>query len=238
MDVTVNGVAVDPAGFPSAAAAAAHELLRQRAVELGLAPAGDDRAAADRAIEQLLEREVAVPEPTEAECHRYYEAHPGEFASGELVFARHILFQVTPGVPVPALRAKAESTLAELAQDPSRFAGLARECSNCPSAQHGGNLGQLARGDSVPEFEQALFNGAYTGIYPQLVKTRFGFHILAVDRREPGRPVPFEAVRQAIAERMRERTQRAALAQYVQILAGQAQVQGADLAAAATPLVQ
>lgn len=238
MAVTVNGVAVDPAGFPSAAAAAAHELLRQRAVALNLARAGDDRAAVDQAIEKLLAREVAVPEPTEAECRRYYDAHPAEFTSGELACARHILFQVTPGTPVPALRAKAEGVLAALVQDPSRFASLARECSNCPSGQHDGNLGQLGRGDTVPEFEQALFNGAYTGVYPQLVRTRFGLHVLAVDRREPGRRLPFEVAHARIAERMRGRTQQAALAQFVQVLAGQAEIRGADLAAAATPLVQ
>jgi peptidyl-prolyl cis-trans isomerase C len=172
------------------------------------------------------------------ECRRYYDAHPDEFTSGELALARHILFQVTPGTPVPALRAKAELVLAELARDPARFAGFAREYSNCPSGGHGGNLGQLARGDTVPDFEQAPFNGAYTGIYPQLVKTRFGFHILAVDRREPGRRVPFEAARECIAERMRSRAQRTALAQYVKVLAGQAEVRGADLATAVTPLVQ
>ncbi len=187
MTVIVDGVALEVDGFPSAEAAAAHELLRQRAVGLGLAGGDDGRETVDRAIERLLEREVATPEPTEDECQRYYDAHPELFKSGELAFARHILFQVTPGAPVPALRAKGESTLAELASDPSRFEGYAREYSNCPSGQQGGNLGQLGRGETVPEFEQALFNGIYTGIYPQLVKTRFGFHILAVDRREPGR---------------------------------------------------
>jgi peptidyl-prolyl cis-trans isomerase C len=236
--VTVNGVAVAAGDFPSAAAAAAHELLRQRAVALGLAAADDGREAVDRAVERLLEREAAIPEPRDEECRRYYAAHPAEFTAGELAFARHILFQVTPGTPIPALRAKAELTLAELARDPSRFAAFAREYSNCPSGQHGGNLGQLERGETVPEFEQALFNGAYTGVYPQLVKTRYGFHILAVDRREPGRHAPFDAVRDRIAGRLRERAQRTALAQYVKVLAGAADVRGVDLAAAATPLVQ
>jgi len=238
MGVTVNGVAVDTASFPSAEAAAAHELLRQRAFALGLAGDGDDRDALERGIERLLEREVAVPEPTAEECRRYYDTHPAEFTSGELAFARHILFRVTPGTPVPALRARAESNLAELARDSSRFAALAREFSNCPSAQHGGNLGQLGRGDTVPEFEQALFNGTYLGIHPRLVKTRFGFHIVAVDRREPGRRIAFEAVRGSIAERMRQRSQQTALKLYVKLLAGKAQVSGVDLAAAATPLVQ
>ena len=238
MTITVNGVVVDAAGHASPEAAAVRELLRQRAVAAGLAAAGTTGAETDVAIEQLLEAEVSTPEPGEEECRRYYDAHPATFASGELAFARHILFQVTPGAPVPAIRAKAELTLAELAKDSSRFEQVARELSNCPSGQHGGNLGQLGRGETVPEFEQALFNGAYTGLYPQLVKTRFGFHVLAVDRREPGRQIPFDAARERIAQWLRERVTTRALQQYVSVLAGQAAVRGVDLNAAATPLVR
>jgi peptidyl-prolyl cis-trans isomerase C len=238
MTVTVNGVVVDAAGHPSPQAAAVRELLRQRAVAAGLATPDVSGDAADAAIERLLEREVATPEPGEDECRRYYDAHPAEFASGELAFARHILFQVTPGAPVPAIRAKAELTLADLAQDSSKFEQLARELSNCPSGQQGGSLGQLSRGETVPEFEQALFNGTYIGVYPQLVKTRFGFHILAVDRREPGRRVPFDAVRARIAGRLGESVQRKALQQYVRLLAGSARLTGVDLDAASSPLVR
>ena len=236
--ITVNGVAVDSARQESARAAAARELLRQRAVAAGLAGDGGSEAEIDAAIERLLEQEVTIPQAAEEECRRYYDAHRGEFTSGELACARHILFRVTPGTPVPALRAKAELTLAELVRDPSRFESRAREFSNCPSGEHGGNLGQLSRGDTAPEFEQALFNGGYTGIYPQLVKTRYGFHILAVDRREPGRLVSFDAVREPIASRLAERALRRALQQYVSVLAGRSEVRGVDLDAAATPLVR
>jgi peptidyl-prolyl cis-trans isomerase C len=232
--VAVNGVAVDITGYPTPEAAAVRELLRQRAAGLGLVDPGAGVEEIDAAIERLLEREVAAPEPTAEECGRYYQAHAAEFSSSELVMARHILFQVTPGAPVPALRAKAEMTLADLARDPSQFERFALECSNCPSAQHGGSLGQLGRGETVPEFEEALFNGTYIGIYPQLVRTRFGFHILAVDRRQPGQRVPLEAVRARIAELLRARAQQRALAQYVRALASEADIEGADLDAADT----
>jgi peptidyl-prolyl cis-trans isomerase C len=238
MTITVNGVAVDAAGHASPQAAAVRELLRQCAVAAGFGAANISGEEADASIERLLETEVATPEPGEEECRRYYHAHPAEFTSGELAFARHILFQVTPGAPVPAIRAKAELTLAELAKDFSKFEPLARELSNCPSGQQGGNLGQLGRGETVPEFEQALFNGAYIGIYPQLVKTRFGFHVLAVDRREPGRRLPFEASRPRIAQRLRERVLHKALQQYIRLLAAQAIIAGIDLGAAQSPLLQ
>jgi peptidyl-prolyl cis-trans isomerase C len=90
----------------------------------------------------------------------------------------------------------------------------------------------------VPEFEQAVFGGEATGVLAQLVRTRYGFHVVAVDRREPGRPVPFEQVRGRIAAWLEARVRERALAQYVQVLAGDAEIAGCDLAAGTSPLVQ
>src|SRR5215471_2683636 len=237
-EVSINGVTVDTAQFPTPQAAAARELLRQRAVVTGLLADGAGADAADAAIERVLEREVQTPEPTETECRKYYAANAKTFVSGDLVAARHILFQVTHGTPVNALRAKAELTLSELLKAPDRFEVLARQCSNCPSAEHGGNLGQIQRGETVPEFERVLFDRKWTGIHGQLVKTRFGFHIVAVDRRVAGCQVPFDAVRGTIAKRLRAQVEKRALEQYVRVLAGQADLRGVDLRAVSTPLVQ
>jgi peptidyl-prolyl cis-trans isomerase C len=239
MSVTVNGVEVDASHWPSPEVAAMRELLRQRAQALGMLPA--ETAGSEEIegfIEHLLAREVCVPTPTEAECRRHYETHRKDFQSGDLVHARHILFQVTPGVSVPEIRTRAEQTLTELLAEPERFAVLARELSNCPSGQQDGNLGQIGRGDTVPEFERALFRLGPTGILRELVKTRHGFHIVAVDRRVHGETLPYEVVRDRIAERLKATVEERALRQYVSFLAGQAEVQGVDLNAAPTPLVQ
>jgi peptidyl-prolyl cis-trans isomerase C len=215
------------------------ELLRQRAVALGvLAPEIADDNEIGTAIERLLSDEVRVPSPTEEECRRYYDTHLKEFQSGDLVHARHILFQVTPSTSVPEIRARAERALSELLAEPDRFAAVARELSNCPSGQQGGNLGQIARGDTVPEFEQALFRLGANGILRQLVKTRHGFHIVAVDRSIPGEMLSFETVRERISERLQAGVEERALRQYVSILAGQAEIVGVDLEGATTPLVQ
>ncbi|MGH7056955.1 MAG: peptidylprolyl isomerase [Acetobacteraceae bacterium] len=239
MSVSVNGRAVDTAGFASAELAVVHELLCRRAVALGiLGTEREDEAGVPAAIERLLGAEVPVPEPTEEECHRYYDAHPAEFRSGELVFVRHILFQVTPGVPVNHLRAKAERTLEELLRAPDDFAARAAELSNCPSGVFGGNIGQLGRGDTVPEFEAAIFAGGTLGILRELVKTRYGFHVVAIDHRIPGEMVPFETARPKIAEQLTEQVTERALKEYVSLLAGEAEIIGVDLNAAATPLVQ
>lgn len=239
MTVSVNGITVAVEPDTPAELAAAHELLKQRAVKLGLLDAAvADKKTVETAIEALLEREVVTPLPTEAECHRYYEQNPAEFESGDLIHARHILFQVTPQVSVPQMRTRAEKTLNELLAAPERFAAMAAELSNCPSGSQGGNLGQIGRGDMVPEFEQALFKSGSNGLLRELIKTRFGFHIVTIDQRIPGKRMPFDLVRTKIAERLRSRVEEKALRQYVSVLAGQAEIYGADLAASASPLVQ
>ena len=239
MSVFVNGVNVATAPETSGELSAARELLRQRAVAVGILDAAStDEVTIDQAIEELLVREIVTPTPTDEECRRYYDTHPREFESGDLVHARHILFQVTPSVPVTEIRARAERTLNDLLREPERFASVAAEISNCPSSQHGGNLGQVGRGDMVQEFERAIFRLGPTGLLRELVKTRHGFHIVAIDQRIPGKRLPFEVVRDEIAERLRAMVEERALRQYISILAGKADIQGADLNGTEIPLVQ
>ncbi|MGZ5178334.1 MAG: peptidylprolyl isomerase, partial [Burkholderiales bacterium] len=92
------------------------ELLRQAAQRAGLlaesdAPSADGviSEAAASAIEALLEQSLSVPEPSEEACRRHYAAHEASYRTGERVRVRHILFAVTPGVDVTALRKKAET---------------------------------------------------------------------------------------------------------------------------------
>src|SRR4051812_30173239 len=74
-------------------------VLLQEAQRLGISgPIEEAR------IEALLEREVAVPTADESACRLYYDNHRQRYTSGELVEARHILFQVTPGVSLELLR--------------------------------------------------------------------------------------------------------------------------------------
>jgi peptidyl-prolyl cis-trans isomerase C len=247
--VTREAALFSGAADPEAAARrslATRELMLQRAGELGMLDAGlprervafASRADEDAVIDALIEAEVCAPKPGERECRRYFDAHPEQFTSGELVEARHILFAVTVGTPVPPLRALAERTLGELESDPSRFAERARELSNCPSGAQGGSLGQFGRGQMVPEFDKALFGGSTVGVLPQLVTTRYGFHIVEVVRRVPGRALPFEHVEARIAGFLAVASEARALAQYVKVLAGRARIAGVELHAAPTPLVQ
>lgn len=229
------------AAAPLAAAACAlavRALLLDRAQAVGLVAEGADEARCESAIAQLIEREAPVPEPTEAECRRYYDAHPGAFRSGDIVEAAHILLAVTPNAPVDAIRRQAEAVLKQAIAAPEQFGALARQFSNCPSAEHDGNLGQVTRGEMVPEFEQALFGTDASGVLPRLVNTRYGFHVVRVARRVPGRSVDFDTAHPHIAARLRSRVRAKAAEQYVRVLAAGARMTGIDLGASENPLLQ
>ncbi|WP_042425792.1 peptidylprolyl isomerase [Comamonas granuli] len=248
----INGVALHAHGERLAPEAlrqrACTELLRQQAQRAGLLAAGDapgadgtTSAAAAAAIEQLLDRELQVPEPSEEACRRYHAAHPAQTMQGERARVRHVLFAVTPGVDVQRLRQRAEALLRELrcADDGGQaFHAAAAQWSNCPSGSAGGELGWLTRADCAPEFARELFGGAEVGVLARLVHSRFGLHVVEVLEREAGVQPPLAQVRGAVALRLRQQAWANALRQYLQVLAGQAAIEGVDLAGAPTPLVQ
>ncbi len=165
----------------------------------------DDPAAVRAAAERLLDDQLCPVVPSEDECRRYYEAHRAEFVIGERVLARHILFAVTPGVPVDALRAKAEEVLHQLRGTPAGFGGRARELSNCPSGASGGSLGWLVAAECAPEFAKAIFAQEELGVLPRLVLSRHGFHIVEVLERAPGETLGYGEVRERVAAIMARR---------------------------------
>ena len=225
------------------------ELLRQAAQAAGLLAASDIAfadgvisEAASAAIDKLLEQNLQLPEPSAEACRRYYEAHRSSYRSGQRVRARHILFAVTPGVDVAALRKRAEPIFLEVrchdAQAADAFSAAARQWSNCPSGEQGGELGWLTRDDCAPEFARELFGHIEVGVLPRLVHTRFGLHIVEVLEREPGVTQTFASVQGAIVMTLRQQAYVTALRQYLRLLAGAAVVEGVELDSADTPLVQ
>lgn len=192
----------------------------------------------DTRIEALFAQAVRVPEADEAACATFYRNQQQRFTNGEMVEARHILFQVTPTVPLELLRETGEAVLAELQEKPERFAELAQEYSNCSSGVVGGNIGQLTRGQTVPEFEALVFRLGQGEMAERLLETRFGLHIVQVLRRVEGTVLPFEAVKTQIADQLTRQSWQRAVHQYMQILVGQADIKGVTLEGAESPLVQ
>lgn len=261
--ISVNGVPITraaiaqetqnhPASRPLDAMKAAstalvvRELLLQEARRQAFAatPISDDegrRETEEEAlIRELVERDVVTPRADEAACRRYFEQNPRRFRTADLYEVRHILLSAAPGDAAVRQEATAlaQSLIAQLAATPTAFDALAEAHSACPSGKTGGSLGQIGPGQTVPEFESALGTMTVGVVHPAPVETRYGLHVIALDRRIEGRELPFDMVRDRIAEWLDEKVRRTAIQQYVAILAGRAEIVGIDIAASPSPLVQ
>ena len=188
----------------------------------------------------LVAREVVTPEADETVCRRYYGMNRQRFRSADLHAVRHILLSAPPNDAAARSEAKrrADIIIAALRNDPSAFGGIAEVESACPSGKTGGQLGQIGPGQTVPEFEQALKSMPVGDVGAAPVETRYGFHVVLLDRRIDGCEMPFEIVRERIAGWLNEKVRRAAIRQYIAILAGRADITGIDFDASVTPLVQ
>ena len=214
------------------------ELLLQEARRLAISgqPLADDdgrcETEEEAAIRTLVEREVATPQPDAATCRHYYDNNRDRFRSADIFEAAHILVAADARDADGYARARAEASAlaAELVQAPQQFTALARVHSACPSAAQDGNLGQINAGATTPEFEAALRQLAPSAITPEPVATRYGFHLIRLDRRIDGRLLPFELVADRIAAYLQERVERTALAQYVARLGARATIEGVTLA--------
>lgn len=199
-----------------------------------------EMATDEERIAALIEKEVKTPVADGDACRRYYETRPSRFRSPDLFEARHILLPAksNDAEALHAARTKAEAALVVLKRHPERFAELAREISACPSGKQGGNLGQLTRGSTVPEIETFLLQLTPGQLCPVPIRSRYGYHVLRLERHVEGKTLPFEAVQDKIAAYLEERVWRQAVRQYIQILAGRSKITGITFDAAASPLVQ
>lgn len=234
------------AWLAAARALVVRELLLQEARRAGIAPtplqdAEGRRETDDEAsIRMLVAQEVVTPQADEAACRRYYEMNRQRFRSADLCEVRHILLAAAPKdvKKREAARQRAEAIIATLRNDASLFGAMAEAESACPSCKTGGSLGQISPGQTVPEFERALKSLPIGDVAAVPVETRYGFHVVLLDRRIAGRDLPFEIVHPRIAAWLNEKVRRVAIRQYIAILAGRAEISGIDLDSSTTPLVQ
>jgi len=262
-EISVNGVAIaepdvlaeaqhHPANDPGEALTAAaralvvRELLLQESRRLGIDAAsetddeGRRETPEDAAIRLLIAQEVSAPSANEAEGRRYYENNLPRFRSDPIWEARHILLAAPESDTAARAAAKSEASrlVAYLGEHPVEFDALARQHSACPSKEQGGNLGQITPGSTAREFEAALHMMQEGEMSSEPVATRFGFHIIALDRFIPGKQLPYELVSERIRGWLEAASWSRAVSQYVAILAGRADIRGISLRAEDGLLVQ
>ena len=255
--ISVNGISIardaivremqhHPAAKPFAAwqqaarALVIRELLLQRArmIDLRPEPISDEGGRRETDEEALMrgvvDREVTVPEPDDETCRRYYDRNGARFRSPDIYEAAHILFAALPKDTEAYSRAQADATgvLVALIERPESFATMAQAYSSCSSAAQGGDLGQITAGQTTPEFEQALMALLPGQLCEAPVATRYGFHVIRLDRKHKGRMLPYELVTDRIADYLRETVWRRANAQYIARLVTAAKIEGIELTSA------
>lgn len=170
----------------------AGELLYLEAKDLKLDDNDEFIKMVDNAVHSLLQQFALQKlleniDITDEQAKEYYDSNKQQFKSSEQVKARHIL------VPDEdeAIKIKKEIS------DGLDFSEAAKKYSTCPSKDKGGDLGLFTKGKMVPEFEKVAFElelGEISGV----VKTQFGYHLIAVDEKQEASEKTFEEVSEQV----------------------------------------
>ncbi|MDD4102686.1 MAG: peptidylprolyl isomerase [Kiritimatiellae bacterium] len=177
-------------------------------------------------VDLLVEKVSAdVPDPTEDDIQKHFDAHKDEYATGERVLAQHIL--ITPDgetqVSKDEARVKIEG-IRERVQAGKSFSDEAAEHSMCPSGKDGGSLGWFGRGMMVPEFDQAVFSMS-VGEVSGIIETQFGYHIIYKTDHEAAGEADFDQVREKVRDFLRHARRGEAMTAYVEELKAKAKIE-------------
>jgi peptidyl-prolyl cis-trans isomerase D len=149
-----------------------------------------------------IEQSITIPE---AQLRATYASSMDSFRFPERAKVRHILLltQGKSDADKKAALAKAQDLLKQV-RGGADFAELAKKNSQDPgSAQNGGDLGFIVRGQTVPEFEKFVFAAKLKDI-SDVVTTEYGYHIIQVLEKDPARVKPFEEVKADIETQLKK----------------------------------
>jgi peptidyl-prolyl cis-trans isomerase C len=99
-------------------------------------------------------------------------------------------------------------------------------------------LGQVAAGETAPEIDTFLRNLEDGQLCPVPIETDYGVHVLRLHRRINGKTFTFEEVEPQIARDLQAAAWRRAVGGYLSLLAAGARIDGIEVRAARSPLVQ
>lgn len=174
--------------------------------------------AADMAIANYLKEKVfSKLSVSDEEAKLIFDSAPEQFRAPEQVRARHILFRLPPDADdatTNEVKMRAEDVLAQALKEDAHFEALAKQYSEEPLREKGGELGYFTKNQMVPAFSEAAFS-LEKGAVSELVRTEFGFHIIKVEDKKPSEAPNFEKVKEAIKEQMLAEQQRKKLTEHL-----------------------
>ena len=129
-------------------------------------------------------------EIVDAELEQIYQENIDNFTEPEIRTVRHILFTGADA------ESKATEVLAQIKTGES-FAELAKQSEDTGSAEDGGNLGEILRGQMVEAFENAAYELPLNTVSDP-VSTEFGYHLIEVTGISGGASKPFAEVKEQL----------------------------------------
>ena len=254
-EVSVNGHTIEaadiaaeaqhhaaPSGKPGLAWRAAaralviRQLLLEEANRQSLAPEAQEVApgkteTTDEAlIRALLDVSIVPQDVTEADIRKLYDDQKSAPRGPDLYQPAHILIAAPPHDKDARAQArtKAQVVFQSVKDKPENFAQIAKSASDCPSKADGGNLGQISKGDTVPEFEAALKDLEVGALYPEVLETRYGFHIVRMLERADGQRLPYDTAAKDLRAALEKRAWVVASRRFTLGLVENADIRGID----------
>ncbi len=203
-------IKVDYIGFSAAKLAADMKPTAQQIQDYFTSHAANFTIPETRDVQLIIADQAQVANTIQVnddQIQAYYNAHRDEYRTPERVHARHILLSITnkPKDEVPKIKAQAEALDKQLKAG-ADFAELAKKNSQDPgSAQKGGDLGWVSRGQMVKNFEDAVFTLKPNEI-SDVVTTEYGFHIIQVLEKQPAHLQTLDEVKPAIITTLKNQT--------------------------------
>lgn len=181
----------------------------------------------DLAIQALIDKQVVDKiTVTDQDAQAYYDTHPEAFKQPEQIKASHILVKVDPKddqAKKDEARKKIDG-IQEKLKSGADFATLAKDESDCPSKEKGGDLGYFGKGQMVKPFEDAalaLNPGETSGV----VETQFGYHIIKLTDKKAEGIMPFADVKDQLIQYLKQEKVKTELDTYIASLEKTAKIE-------------
>lgn len=191
-------------------------------------------------------KEEADAKITQDDLRAYYNQNRDSYRVPEQIKVSHIWIKMpltgddgkVDDKKVAEAQHRAEDLLKQI-KDGAKFEDVAKKFSEDPgSANAGGSLGWIGKGQMTPEFEKAA-NGLAKGQISDVVKSTDGFHIIRLDDKQDAHVKPLDEVKDQIEPALKHQKALQLAQKKAEDLLEQAKTKGLDAAAAAmnVPLI-
>lgn len=173
---------------------------------------------------QFVEKTV-IPD---AEVKSFYDSHTEDFEKPEMVKASHILIKIDPEADdSQKKKAEARKKIEDIEKRLKKgedFESLARDLSQCPSSEKGGDLGYFTRGQMVKPFSEAAF-ALEPGEVSGIVETEFGYHLIKSIDKKPQTLIAYEDIKDNLQRYLKQKKVMKEVGEYTEDLKRKAKIE-------------